>query len=91
MGERPPLGAISIGSNDIHLLVATSDGIGTFERHANQSMLAELVGAVRRRTTTRSLDPSAKKGKATIGQRLRFLRLHDTINQESISLASAHL
>jgi exopolyphosphatase/guanosine-5'-triphosphate,3'-diphosphate pyrophosphatase len=47
MGERPPLGAISIGSNDIHLLVATSDGIGTFERKANQSMLAELVGAVR--------------------------------------------
>ena len=47
MGERPPLGAISIGSNDMHLLVATSDGIGTFERNANQSMLAELVGAVR--------------------------------------------
>lgn len=29
--------------------------------------------------------------RATIGQRLRFLLLHDTINQESISLASAHL
>ena len=47
MEEGPPLGAISIGSNDIHLLVATSDGVGTFERKANQSMLAELVGAVR--------------------------------------------
>jgi exopolyphosphatase/pppGpp-phosphohydrolase len=46
MAEKSPMGAISIGSNDIHLLVATSDGSGTFERQANQSMLAELVGAV---------------------------------------------
>src|SRR5947209_18307086 len=41
------MGVISIGSNDIHLLVAASDGIGTFDRHANQSMLAELVGTVK--------------------------------------------
>src|SRR6202140_4931851 len=47
MVERGPIGVISIGSNDIHLLVATSDGITTFERHVNQSMLAELVGAVK--------------------------------------------
>ena len=46
MTERQPMGVISIGSNDIHLLVAASDGIGTFDRHANQSVLAELVGAV---------------------------------------------
>ncbi len=47
MVERPPMGVISIGSNDIHLLVAASDGIGTFDRRVNQSMLAELVGAVK--------------------------------------------
>src|SRR2546426_8071334 len=47
MTDRQPTGVISIGSNDIHLLVAASDGIGTFDRHANQSMLAELVGAVK--------------------------------------------
>ncbi len=46
MTARQPIGAISIGSNDIHLLVATSDGVGTFDRQVNQSMLAELVGAV---------------------------------------------
>ena len=46
MAKGQPIGVISIGSNDIHLLVATSDGITTFERQANQSMLAELVGAV---------------------------------------------
>lgn len=47
MADRQPMGVISIGSNDIHLLVAASDGIGTFDRQANQSMLAELVGAVK--------------------------------------------
>src|SRR5205807_8400306 len=47
MVDKQPIGAISIGSNDIHLLVAASDGIGTFDRHANQSMLAELVGTVK--------------------------------------------
>jgi exopolyphosphatase / guanosine-5'-triphosphate,3'-diphosphate pyrophosphatase len=47
MAEKPPMGVISIGSNDIHLLVATSDGSATFDRQANQSMLAELVGAVK--------------------------------------------
>ena len=35
------------GHGVFDLLVATSDGIRTFERNANQSMLAELVGAVR--------------------------------------------
>ena len=47
MMDKQPLGVISIGSNDIHLLVAASDGIGTFNRHTNQSMLAELVGTVK--------------------------------------------
>ena len=47
MIESPPVGVISIGSNDIHLLVATSDGSGTFDRQANQSLLAELVGTVK--------------------------------------------
>jgi exopolyphosphatase/guanosine-5'-triphosphate,3'-diphosphate pyrophosphatase len=47
MAEQEPIGVISIGSNDIHLLVATSDGIGAFDRQANQSVLAELVGAVK--------------------------------------------
>src|SRR5258708_13161442 len=47
MTARQPIGVISIGSNDIHLLVATSDGIGTFDRQVNQSTLAELVGAVK--------------------------------------------
>ena len=46
MAERAPIGVISIGSNDIHLLVATSDGIRMFDRQVNQSMLAELVGTV---------------------------------------------
>ena len=46
MAERHPIGVISIGSNDIHLLVATSDGITTFDRQVNESRLAELVGAV---------------------------------------------
>lgn len=47
MAERQPIGVISIGSNDIHLLVGISDGITTFERKVNQSILAELVGAVK--------------------------------------------
>jgi exopolyphosphatase/guanosine-5'-triphosphate,3'-diphosphate pyrophosphatase len=46
MAEKQPIGAISIGSNDIHLLVADSDGITAFNKLVNQSMLAELVGAV---------------------------------------------
>ncbi|HEV2580428.1 MAG TPA: hypothetical protein VGT44_06210, partial [Ktedonobacteraceae bacterium] len=46
MAERKPIGVISIGSNDIHLLVATCDGVAAFERQVNQSMLAELVGTV---------------------------------------------
>lgn len=47
MAEQKPIGVISIGSNDIHLLVATSYGIGAFDRQANQSVLAELVGSVK--------------------------------------------
>lgn len=47
MAQTQPVGVISIGSNDIHLLVAASDGTGTFNRLANQSLLAELVGTVR--------------------------------------------
>jgi exopolyphosphatase / guanosine-5'-triphosphate,3'-diphosphate pyrophosphatase len=47
MAEKQPIGVISIGSNDIHLLVAVSDGVTTFNRQVNQSMLAELVGAVK--------------------------------------------
>ncbi|HLZ59193.1 MAG TPA: hypothetical protein VKR06_19800 [Ktedonosporobacter sp.] len=47
MAEKKPVGVISIGSNDIHLLVAATDGIATFERQVNQSMLAELVGSVK--------------------------------------------
>lgn len=47
MAKGQPIGVISIGSNDIHLLVATSDGITAFERQANQSMLAELVSTVK--------------------------------------------
>jgi len=47
MGERQPIGVISIGSNDIHLLVAASDGNMTFEKKMNQSMLAELIGDVK--------------------------------------------
>jgi len=47
MAEREPIGVISIGSNDIHLLVAACDGVATFERQVNQSLLAELVGTVK--------------------------------------------
>lgn len=47
MAEKEPIGVISIGSNDIHLLVAVTDGVSTFERRVNQSMLAELVGTVK--------------------------------------------
>lgn len=47
MVEKKPVGVISIGSNDIHLLVAASDGVTIFERQVNQSMLAELVGSLK--------------------------------------------
>lgn len=47
MAEKQPIGVISIGSNDIHLLVAASDGNTAFNRQMNQSMLAELVGSVK--------------------------------------------
>lgn len=42
-----PIAVISIGSNDIHLLVASSDGVSTFARQENQAMLAELVSSVK--------------------------------------------
>jgi exopolyphosphatase/guanosine-5'-triphosphate,3'-diphosphate pyrophosphatase len=47
MAQEKPIGVISIGSNDIHLLVAATDGVATFNRQVNQSMLAELVGTVK--------------------------------------------
>jgi exopolyphosphatase/guanosine-5'-triphosphate,3'-diphosphate pyrophosphatase len=37
------LGAISIGSNDLHLLVATSDGASRFESRADERVFAELL------------------------------------------------
>jgi exopolyphosphatase/guanosine-5'-triphosphate,3'-diphosphate pyrophosphatase len=46
MAETLPVGVISIGSNDIHLLVATSDGHATFERLVNTSVLARLADTV---------------------------------------------
>lgn len=46
MAEKQSIGVISIGSNDIHLLVAASDGDAAFNRQVNQSTLAELVGTV---------------------------------------------
>lgn len=45
MSTRQAMGVISIGSNDIHLLVASSDGMSTFQQHVNHSVLAELVSA----------------------------------------------
>src|SRR5215469_11322040 len=37
------LGAISIGSNDLHLLVATSDGASRFESRVDERIFAELL------------------------------------------------
>ena len=42
--SAPRIGAISIGSNDLHLLVASSDGQTTFDRQLDRSVLVELVG-----------------------------------------------
>ena len=39
MEDKQPMGVISIGSNDIHLLVAASDGIGS-RRGRRRSSLA---------------------------------------------------
>lgn len=47
MVQQKPIGVISIGSNDIHLMVAATDGSAAFNRQINQSMLAELVGSVK--------------------------------------------
>jgi exopolyphosphatase/guanosine-5'-triphosphate,3'-diphosphate pyrophosphatase len=77
MVERQPIGVISIGSNDIHLLVAASDGTTTFEKKMNQSMLAELVGDVkggvvpikalyRALKDLATLVPAARKAETTI-------------------------
>ncbi len=41
-----PIGVISIGSNDIHLLVATSDGATTLTTVADRSIQVELVDAL---------------------------------------------
>jgi exopolyphosphatase/guanosine-5'-triphosphate,3'-diphosphate pyrophosphatase len=46
MGAQQAMGIISIGSNDIHLLVASSDGVTTFHPEINHSVLAELVGTL---------------------------------------------
>jgi exopolyphosphatase/guanosine-5'-triphosphate,3'-diphosphate pyrophosphatase len=43
---RQAMGVISIGSNDIHLLVASSDGAAGFHQEVSQSVLAELVGTL---------------------------------------------
>jgi exopolyphosphatase/guanosine-5'-triphosphate,3'-diphosphate pyrophosphatase len=43
--ELQPLGVAGIGSNDIHLLVATSDGATRFDRLLDRSAELELVGA----------------------------------------------
>jgi exopolyphosphatase / guanosine-5'-triphosphate,3'-diphosphate pyrophosphatase len=40
------MGVISIGSNDIHLLVASADGATGFQQQVSQSILAELVGTL---------------------------------------------
>jgi exopolyphosphatase / guanosine-5'-triphosphate,3'-diphosphate pyrophosphatase len=44
--SRQAMGVISIGSNDIHLLVASSDGATGFHQELSQSVLAELVGTL---------------------------------------------
>jgi len=38
----PPVGVISLGSNDLHLLVATTDGAGAWVELHNQAIMAEL-------------------------------------------------
>jgi exopolyphosphatase/guanosine-5'-triphosphate,3'-diphosphate pyrophosphatase len=43
--EPQPIGVASIGSNDIHLLVATTDGATRFDRLLDRSAAVELVGA----------------------------------------------
>ena len=43
--ELQPIGVASIGSNDIHLLVAASDGATRFDRLLDRSAEVELVGA----------------------------------------------
>ena len=40
-----PVGVVSMGSNDIHLLVAASDGAARFDRLLDRSAEVELVGA----------------------------------------------
>ncbi|HEV2461245.1 MAG TPA: hypothetical protein VGS80_23080 [Ktedonobacterales bacterium] len=40
-----PIGVVSMGSNDIHLLVAATDGAARFDRLLDQSAEVELVGA----------------------------------------------
>ena len=47
MDSQAAIGVISVGSNDIHLLVATSDGMTTFHPRINHATMAELVGTLR--------------------------------------------
>src|SRR5579862_8657157 len=44
--SRQAMGVISIGSNDIHLLVASLHGKTGFHQQVSQSVLAELVGTL---------------------------------------------
>jgi exopolyphosphatase/guanosine-5'-triphosphate,3'-diphosphate pyrophosphatase len=46
MGSQAAMGVISIGSNDIHLLVASSDGVATFHPRISHAVMAELVGTL---------------------------------------------
>jgi exopolyphosphatase/guanosine-5'-triphosphate,3'-diphosphate pyrophosphatase len=41
-----PVGVISMGSNDLHLLVATSDGASTFAVQADHSLMVELAASL---------------------------------------------
>jgi exopolyphosphatase/guanosine-5'-triphosphate,3'-diphosphate pyrophosphatase len=50
MSEAPhsiqPTGVISIGSNDLHLLVATSDGASSFAARVDHALLVELAATL---------------------------------------------
>jgi exopolyphosphatase/guanosine-5'-triphosphate,3'-diphosphate pyrophosphatase len=46
MDSQAAIGVISIGSNDIHLLVASSDGKAIFHPRISHAVMAELVGTL---------------------------------------------
>jgi exopolyphosphatase/guanosine-5'-triphosphate,3'-diphosphate pyrophosphatase len=48
-----PIAALSIGSDDLHLLVGTSDGKEQFSAIADHSMLVQLIGAMQEGTLPR--------------------------------------